>query len=84
MDNLNLPVPEGGTEGYFVTMGPDGHKLRDGPHTVLATGATGAVVIPSYTTGSTTIPTTNAGKWLKIGLDADGNELFVPVFSIPA
>jgi len=84
MTNLQQPVPEGGTAGYFVTISADGHGLRDGPHTTVATGATGAVTIPSYTTGSTTIPTTADGVWLKIGLDTSGNQLFVPVFTIPA
>ena len=84
MPNLNVPVPEGGTAGYFVKISDDGHGLEDGPFTTVATGSTGAVTIPSYTTGSTTVPTTGTGAWLKIGLDDSGNQLFVPVFTIPA
>lgn len=84
MSNLNYPVPEGGNAGFIVKVSADGHELIDGPFTTVATGATGAVTIPSYTTGSTTLPTTGTGAWLKIGLDTDGNQLFVPVFTIPA
>lgn len=80
MANLNQPVPEGGNALSYVRVSSDGHELEDGPITLVATGATGAAVIPNYTTGSTTLPTSATGAWLYIGLDSSGNKIFVPAF----
>ena len=82
---LRTPIEDGARVGHLLRVDEtDKELMNDGPFTTVATGSTGAVTIPSYTTGSTTVPTTADGKWLFIGLDADGNQLFVPVFTIPA
>jgi len=82
---LRTPIENGARVGHFLRVDEtDPELMNDGPFTTVATGATGAVTIPSYTTGSTTLPTTGTGAWLFIGLDDSGNQLFVPVFTIPA
>ena len=82
---LRKPNETGARFGLILKVDVSDHGLMNVcPMTTGASGSTGAVTIPSYTTGSTTVPTTGTGVWIFVGLDTDGNQLFVPGFTIPA
>lgn len=74
---LNVPVPEGGTEGNMVLLGEGGHSLIDGPPTGVDSGEDSDVTAMQYTAAETTFPSGNTGKWYKIGTDANGKGIFV-------
>lgn len=76
MSKLNLPVPEGGTEGNMVILGDDGHSLIDGPPTGIGTGAT-PITAMKCTDNAETLPSGVDGKWYKIGTDVNGKGIFV-------
>jgi len=79
MSNLNLPVPEGGREGNIALIENDGHNVGDGPITLAANGATGALTVGQYGTLATQ-PTGATPYWMKIGKDSNGYNLFILVY----